>query len=122
MDVVSHGLLERVPVGVVGVVDDELADRPEVTLDPVQEAGVGWSEHQLDVVVLAHWRMSGVDLQQARRGCATCSAPTTCTPTGLHGGCVPHKSGQEVLGFYRQIRMRYRPKIRIYFIVVLDRP
>jgi hypothetical protein len=32
----------------------------------------------------------------------------------LHGRLRPHKSGQEVLGFYRQIRMRYRPKIRIY--------
>ena len=29
LDVVSHGLLERVLVGVVGVVDDELADRHE---------------------------------------------------------------------------------------------
>ena len=26
----------------------------------------------------------------------------------LHGRIRPHKSGQEVLGFYRQIRMRYR--------------
>ena len=34
----------------------------------------------------------------------------------LHGRLRPHKSGQEVLGFYRQIRMRYRPKVRIYLI------
>jgi len=34
----------------------------------------------------------------------------------LHGRLRPHKSGQEVLGFYRQIRMRYRPKIRIYLV------
>ena len=34
----------------------------------------------------------------------------------LHGRIRPHKSGQEVLGFYRQIRMRYRPKVRIYLI------
>ena len=52
MDVVGHRLLDGHPVGVVGVVDDELVDRPEVTLDPVQEAGVGGGEHELDVVVL----------------------------------------------------------------------
>ena len=34
----------------------------------------------------------------------------------LHGRMRPHESGQEVLGFYRQIRMRYKPKIRIYLI------
>jgi transposase len=34
----------------------------------------------------------------------------------LHGRLRPHKSGQEVLGFYRQIRMRYRPKVRIYLV------
>jgi len=34
----------------------------------------------------------------------------------LHGRIRPHKSGQEVLAFYRQIRMRYRPKTRIYLI------
>ena len=34
----------------------------------------------------------------------------------LHGRLRPHKSGQEVVGFYRQIRMRRRPKIRIYLI------
>src|SRR6266566_4526583 len=34
----------------------------------------------------------------------------------LHGRLRPHKSAQEVLGFYHQIRMRYRPKIRIYLI------
>ena len=36
----------------VGVLDDELADRGEVRLDPVEEAGVGRGEDQLDVVVL----------------------------------------------------------------------
>ena len=34
-DVVCHRLGEGVPVGVVGVVDDELADRPEVAFDAV---------------------------------------------------------------------------------------
>jgi transposase len=34
----------------------------------------------------------------------------------LHGRIRPHKSGQEVLGFYRQIRIRYSAKIRIYLI------
>ena len=52
VDVVGHRLLDGHPVGVVGVVDDELVDRPEVTLDPVQEAGVGRGEHKFDVVLL----------------------------------------------------------------------
>ena len=34
----------------------------------------------------------------------------------LHGRLRAHKSGQEVLGFYRQIRTRYPAKIRIYLI------
>lgn len=50
VDVVGHRLLGCVPVGVVGVVDDELVDRPEVAFDPVQETGLGRGEHQLDVV------------------------------------------------------------------------
>ncbi len=52
VDVVGHRLLDGHPVGVVGVVDDELVDRPEVTLDPIQEAGVGRGEDQFDVVLL----------------------------------------------------------------------
>ena len=32
----------------------------------------------------------------------------------LHGRLRPHKSGHEVLALYRQIRMRYRSKVRIY--------
>ena len=38
VDVVGHRFLERVPVGVVGVFDDELADHTEVALDPVRMA------------------------------------------------------------------------------------
>jgi len=34
----------------------------------------------------------------------------------LHGPAASPQDGQEVLGFYRQIRMRYRPKVRIYLI------
>jgi transposase len=34
----------------------------------------------------------------------------------LHGRIRPHKSGQEVLGFYRQIRIRYPAQTRIYLI------
>src|SRR3954470_18525314 len=36
-DVVGHGLGQGVPAVVVGVVDDELADAPEVALDAVQK-------------------------------------------------------------------------------------
>ena len=34
----------------------------------------------------------------------------------LHGRLRPHKNAREVLGFYRQIRVRYNPKLRIYLI------
>ena len=34
----------------------------------------------------------------------------------LHGRLRAHKNAEEVLGFYRQIRMRYDPKLRIYLV------
>jgi transposase len=34
----------------------------------------------------------------------------------LHGRLREHKNAQEVLGFYRQIRMRYDPRLRIYLV------
>ena len=34
----------------------------------------------------------------------------------LHGRLRPHKSAREVLGFYRQIRIRYKRNLRIYLI------
>jgi transposase len=34
----------------------------------------------------------------------------------LHGRLRAHKNGDEVLAFYRQIRMRYDPRLRIYLI------
>ena len=34
----------------------------------------------------------------------------------LHGRLRAHKNAEEVLGFYRQIRMRYAPRLRIYLI------
>lgn len=49
-EVACEGVGECVPVQVVGVLDDELADRQEVALDAVQVAGVGRSRHELDVV------------------------------------------------------------------------
>src|SRR5215218_1037074 len=50
LDVASEGPGERVPVEVVGVVDDELADREEVALDGIEVAGVGRRRDQLDLV------------------------------------------------------------------------
>src|SRR4051812_49581573 len=49
LDVAGERPGEGVPVEVVGVVDDELADREEVALDGVEVAGVGGRGHQLDV-------------------------------------------------------------------------
>src|SRR5438445_5416738 len=49
-DVVGERVAEGVPVEVVGVLADELVDRAEGGLDPVEVAGVGWGRHELDVV------------------------------------------------------------------------
>ncbi len=48
LDVVGHGFGEGVPGGVVGVLDHELADAPEVAFD-AEEARVGRGEGELDV-------------------------------------------------------------------------
>src|SRR3954471_4266114 len=47
-DVAGERPGKRVPVDVVGVVDHELADREEVTLDRVEVAGVGRGRDELD--------------------------------------------------------------------------
>jgi hypothetical protein len=51
-DVGGECVRERVPVEVVGVVDDELGDWPEVRLDPGEVAGVGGQGDELEVVVV----------------------------------------------------------------------
>jgi hypothetical protein len=61
-DVVCEGVSEGVPVGVVGVFDDELADRQEVALDPVELAGVGRVATSSMLLASANLRMSGVQL------------------------------------------------------------
>jgi len=50
VDVAGQGEREGVPVQVVGVGDDELAQRGEVTLDGVEIAGVRRRSDELDVV------------------------------------------------------------------------
>src|SRR5438046_10513236 len=49
-DVLGERVAEGVPVEVVGVLADELVDRAEGGLDPVEVAGVGRGRYQLDVV------------------------------------------------------------------------
>ncbi len=49
-DVSGERVREGVPVEVVGVLDDELADRQEVALDAVEVARVGRGRDELDVV------------------------------------------------------------------------
>src|SRR5277367_1518963 len=50
LDVAGERPGEGVPVEVVGVVDDELADREEVAFDWVQIAGVGGCRDEVDLV------------------------------------------------------------------------
>ena len=59
-DVVRERLLGGVPVGVVGVVEDELLDRAEVALDPVQIAAVGRGRDELDAVGVVAERLSWI--------------------------------------------------------------
>src|SRR3972149_5171554 len=49
-DVMGERISECVPVEVVGVTDDELAESGEVTLDWIQVAGVGRGRNELDPV------------------------------------------------------------------------
>ena len=49
-DVVGERVTEGVPVEVVGVADDELAEGGEVALHRVQVAGVSGSRDELDLV------------------------------------------------------------------------
>ncbi len=63
-DVAGQGVGEGVPVEVVGVLDDELADRQEVALDAVQIAGVGRGPTSSMLLASANARMSGVQLAE----------------------------------------------------------
>jgi hypothetical protein len=63
-DVSGECAREGVPVEVVGVADDELADRGEVALDGVQVAGVGRGRDELDLVGGRVSRISGVQLAE----------------------------------------------------------
>jgi len=46
---------------------------------------------------------------------ATCSAPTTCTPTGSESGSR-RAGAAATLGFIRQIRLSYPKRLRIYWV------
>src|SRR3954447_15415838 len=75
-DVVGHGLGQGVPAVVVGVVDDELADAPEVALDAVQRlaqrgvdtsSGVAPAAHSMIAGVLCVERLSAIRYRRSRR-------------------------------------------------------
>ena len=61
-DVELRRLVERRTVGIVGVVDHELHEGPEVTLDAIQPAGVGGVATRATLLVTsaAQRRMAGV--------------------------------------------------------------
>ena len=52
LDVAGERVAEGIPVDVVAVLADELVDRAEGALDPVEEARVGRGRDELDVVRL----------------------------------------------------------------------
>ena len=63
-DVAGERERKGVPVDVVGVGDDELADRREVAFDGVQIAGVGRGRDELDRLAAANVRMSGIQFAE----------------------------------------------------------
>src|SRR5436190_18486554 len=65
-DVVGERVAEGVAVEVVGVLADELVERAEGRLDPVQVAGVGRGRNQLDVVGVG---VGGSQASSGWRGC-----------------------------------------------------
>ncbi len=97
------GLYRQCPPDGVVVCFDEMGP---IQLIPHQ--GSGWAPRKLPERLRATYSKNG--------GVRYLFGAYDVHADRLHGRLRPHKSGQEVLGFYRQIRIRYRPKIRIYLI------
>src|SRR4051795_4196686 len=110
---------ERVPVEVIGVFDDELADRQEVALDAVEVAGVGRRRHELHVVGVREGadvggpvgrqvvldpvdararRVAGADLAHEREvvAAAAARAHPDPEPVGVHVEGAEHVAGAVV--------------------------
>jgi transposase len=97
------GLYRQCPPGGVVVCFDEMG---RVQLIPHQ--GSGWASRKRPERLRARYSKSG--------GVRYLFGAYDVHADRLHGRLRPQKSGQEVLGFYRQIRIRYPPKIRIYLV------
>ena len=97
------GLYRQCPPGGVVVCFDEMGP---IQLIPHQ--GSGWAPRKLPERLRATYSKHG--------GVRYLFGAYDVHADRLHGRLRPHKSGQEVLAFYRQIRMRYRPRTRIYLI------
>jgi transposase len=97
------GLYRNPPEDGVVVCFDEMGP---IQLIPHQ--GCGWAPAKLPERLRATYRKHG--------GVRSLFGAYDVHADRLHGRLRPHKSGQEVLGFYRQIRIRYRPQLRIYLI------
>lgn len=97
------GLYRQCPPGGVVVCFDEMGP---IQLIPHQ--GSGWAQHKRPERLRATYSKNG--------GVRYLFGAYDVHADRLHGRLRPHKSGHEVLAFYHQIRMRYRPKIRIYLI------
>jgi transposase len=97
------GLYRRCPPGGVVVCFDEMGP---IQLIPHQ--GSGWAQQKRPERLRATYSKHG--------GVRYLFGAYDVHADRLHGRLRPHKSAREVLGFYRQIRMRYSPKLRIYLI------
>jgi transposase len=99
---------------VLGLYRDPPEDGVVVCFDemgPIQlipHQGSGWAPHKLPERLRAAYSKNG--------GVRYLLGAYDVDADRLHGRLRPHKSAREALGCYRQIRIRYKPKTRIYLI------
>jgi hypothetical protein len=70
--------------------------------------GAGWAEEKRPERLRA--------IYSKKLGCATCSAPMTCTPTGCTGAFARTRTPARYWRSTSRSRVRYHPKLRLYLI------
>jgi len=97
------GLYRAKPAGGVVVCFDEMGP-----IQLIPHHGSGWAPAKLPERLRATYSKKG--------GVRYLFGAYDVHADRLHGRLRPHKNAGEVLAFYRQIRMRYEPKLRIYLV------
>src|SRR5512132_3483008 len=97
------GLYRAKPAGGVVVCFDEMGP-----IQLIPHHGSGWAPAKLPERLRATYSKKG--------GVRYLFGAYDVHADRLHGRLRPHKNSGEVLAFYRQIRMRYEPKLRLYLL------